>query len=140
MSISSYDASVLASQACRLRERLSGSPARPGFQRLLSRVESEEMASLSSQVSAEVLDAMRQLVDTVIRGMGGDVAIKDGYDILTEVPSGTLAQLCMWQLVVGYNLREMEAREELNKQLSAGEDDESPDSPSAGDGAGAGGK
>ncbi len=103
-------------------------------------LESEEMASLSSQVSAEVLDAMRQLVDTVIRGMGGDVAIKDGYDILTEVPSGTLAQLCMWQLVVGYNLREMEAREELNKQLSAGEDDESPDSPSAGDGAGAGGK
>jgi hypothetical protein len=48
MSISSYDASVLASQACRLRERLSGSPARPGFQRLLSRVESEETAILSS--------------------------------------------------------------------------------------------
>jgi len=103
-------------------------------------LESEEMASLSSQVSAEVLDAMRQLVDTVIRGMGGDVAIKEGYDILTEVPSGTLAQLCMWQLVVGYNLREMEAREELNKQLSAGEDDDSPESRSDDNGAGGAGK
>lgn len=85
-------------------------------------LESAEMASLSNNISADVLDAMRQLVDTVIRGMGGDVALKEGYDLLTEVPSGTLAQLCMWQLVVGYNLREMEAREELNKQLSAGED------------------
>ena len=36
--------------------------------------------------------------------------------------AGTLAQLCMWQLVVGYNLREMEAREELNMQLSAGDE------------------
>lgn len=97
-------------------------------------LESAEMASLSNNISADVLDAMRQLVDTVIRGMGGDVALKEGYDLLTEVPSGTLAQLCMWQLVVGYNLREMEAREELNKQLSAGEDSsEASEGPSADD-------
>ena len=30
----------------------------------------------------------------------------------------------MWQLVVGYNLREMEAREEFEKQLSATSEDE----------------
>ena len=75
---------------------------------------------------------------------------KEGVEILTEVPAGTLAQLCMWQLVVGqklrksplfmvtlvskytgpltiqnfssYNLREIEAREDFNKQLSAGDD------------------
>lgn len=77
-------------------------------------LEGQEMASLSNNISPDVLDAMRQLVDTVIRGMGGDVMF-EGAEIYTEVPAGTLAQLCMWQLVVGYNLRELEAREEFNK-------------------------
>ena len=40
-----------------------------------------------------------------------------GPDTLTEIPASVLAQLCMWQLVVGYNLREIEAREELRKSL-----------------------
>jgi hypothetical protein len=30
-----------------------------------------------------------------------------------------MAQLCMWQLAVGYNLRELEVREELKKNLSS---------------------
>ena len=76
---------------------------------------------------------MRQLVDTVIRGMGGDVALEAGYDVMTEVPSGTLAQLCMWQLVVGYNLREMEAREELNKQLTSEENSTESEGDVSGD-------
>jgi hypothetical protein len=32
------------------------------------------------------------------------VFFKEGVEILTEVPAGTLAQLCMWQLVVGQKL------------------------------------
>ena len=32
---------------------------------------------------------------------GKTVFFKEGVEILTEVPAGTLAQLCMWQLVVG---------------------------------------
>jgi hypothetical protein len=80
------------------------------------------MASLSNNISPDVLDAMRQLVDTVIRGMGGDIGLQ-GYDMMTEVPAGTLAQLCMWQLVVGYNLREMEAREQLNRSLGPADDE-----------------
>ena len=28
-----------------------------------------------------------------------------------------MAQLCMWQLVVGFNLREMEAREDMRKNF-----------------------
>jgi len=38
-------------------------------------------------------------------------------DVVTEVPSNVLAQLCMWQLVVGYNLREIEARDAFKEQL-----------------------
>jgi len=86
----------------------------------IQNLEGQEVAALSNNISPDVLDAMRQLVDTVIRGMGGDVLFKEGVEILTEVPAGTLAQLCMWQLVVGYNLREIEAREDFNKQLSPG--------------------
>jgi hypothetical protein len=63
--------------------------------------------------------------------MGGDIGF-EGMDALMEMPAGTLAQLCMWQLVVGYNLREMEAREEFEKQLSAASEDE-PNSEDAGD-------
>lgn len=44
-----------------------------------------------------------------------------GPDTLTEIPSSVLAQLCMWQLVVGYNLRSIEAREEMQKQLKGSE-------------------
>ena len=35
---------------------------------------------------------------------GKTVLFKEGVEILTEVPAGTLAQLCMWQLVVGQKL------------------------------------
>mmetsp|Transcript_6239 Transcript_6239/g.22172 ORF Transcript_6239/g.22172 Transcript_6239/m.22172 type:complete len:135 (+) Transcript_6239:742-1146(+) len=84
----------------------------------VQRLDNKEMQSLTSSVSPEVLDAMRKLVDTVIKGMGADPSLmNEGIEIITEVPASTLAQLCMWQLVVGYNLREMEAREELNKRL-----------------------
>jgi len=88
----------------------------------VQRLDNKEMQSLTSSVSPEVLDAMRKLVDTVIKGMGADPALmSQGIEIITEIPASTLAQLCMWQLVVGYNLREMEAREELNKRLPGAE-------------------
>lgn len=77
-------------------------------------MEASEMQSLTDSVSPQVLDAMKQLVDTVIKGMGSDAG---KMDEMTQVPASTLAQLCMWQLVVGYNLREMEARESIKNRL-----------------------
>eukprot|EP00293_Proteomonas_sulcata_P003071 CAMPEP_0184323716 /NCGR_PEP_ID=MMETSP1049-20130417/131697_1 /TAXON_ID=77928 /ORGANISM="Proteomonas sulcata, Strain CCMP704" /LENGTH=301 /DNA_ID=CAMNT_0026645289 /DNA_START=170 /DNA_END=1075 /DNA_ORIENTATION=- len=82
----------------------------------IQNLESSEMQSLTNSISQEVLDAMKQLVDSVIKGISGQ-ADGLGPDTMTEVPASTLAQLCMWQLVVGYNLRELEARESLKKQL-----------------------
>jgi hypothetical protein len=42
-----------------------------------------------------------------------------GPDTVTEQSGEALAQLCMWQLVVGYNLRELEVREELRMSMSS---------------------
>ena len=42
-----------------------------------------------------------------------------GPDTVTEQSGEALAQLCMWQLVVGYNLRELEVREEFRISLSS---------------------
>ena len=43
-----------------------------------------------------------------------------GPNTVTEQSGEALAQLCMWQLVVGYNLRTLEVREEMKKSLAAG--------------------
>lgn len=37
---------------------------------------------------------------------------------LTQQTGSGMAQLCMWQLVVGFNLREMEAREDMRKNFN----------------------
>jgi len=83
----------------------------------VQRLEEKDMQALTSNISPEVLESMKNLVDTVIQGMGGELAELMGPDTVTEIPASVLAQLCMWQLVVGYNLREIEAREDLKKQL-----------------------
>ncbi len=40
-----------------------------------------------------------------------------GPNTVTEQSGEALARLCMWQLVVGYNLREMEVREKLRASI-----------------------
>jgi len=86
----------------------------------VQKLDQEDMQSLTSEISPEVLESMKSLVDTVIQGMGGDLAPLMGPDTITEIPASVLAQLCMWQLVVGYNFRQIEAREDLKKQLPEG--------------------
>jgi hypothetical protein len=61
---------------------------------------------------------MKGLVNVVLSGItDGDGEI--GPDTVTEQTSESMAQLCMWQLVVGYNLRELEVREEMKNSLAA---------------------
>lgn len=40
-----------------------------------------------------------------------------GPNTVTEQSGEALARLCMWQLVVGYNLRQMEVREKLRASM-----------------------
>ena len=48
-------------------------------------------------------------------GSSGDIS-KIKPDTLTELGGDAMAQLCMLQLVVGYNLRDFEVREQLKNR------------------------
>lgn len=75
----------------------------------------QELQSLTNTMSQDVLVAMKGLVNAVISGIGeGQI----GPETVTEQSGEAMAQLCMWQLVIGYNLRTLEVREEMNKNWS----------------------
>jgi hypothetical protein len=79
----------------------------------------QELQSLTNTMSQDVLIAMKGLVNAVIAGIGeGQI----GPDTVTEQSSEAMAQLCMWQLALGYNLRTLEVREEMLKAISNGND------------------
>jgi len=75
----------------------------------------EQLKTLTSTLSEDVLVAMKALVNVVMSGIGEG---KIGPDTVTEQSGEAMAQLCMWQLVVGFNLRELEVREEMKASLA----------------------
>ena len=85
----------------------------------------QELQSLTNTMSQDVLVAMKGLVNAVLSGIGeGQI----GPSTVTEQSGEAMAQLCMWQLVIGYNLRTLEVREEMRSSLSAGNDTSDDDS------------
>ena len=82
----------------------------------------QELQSLTNTMSQDVLVAMKGLVNAVIAGIGdGQI----GPNTITEQSGEAMAQLCMWQLALGYNLRTLEVREEMRKSLASGSDSSS---------------
>ena len=81
----------------------------------------QELRSLTNTMSQDVLVSMKGLVNAVMAGIGDGLITPD---TVTEQSGEALAQLCMWQLVVGYNLRELEVREEMKKSLLQGSTDD----------------
>jgi hypothetical protein len=75
----------------------------------------QELKSLTNTMSQDVLVCMKGLVQAVLAGIGDG---KIGPDTVTEQSGEAMAQLCMWQLAVGYNLRELEVREEMKKSIT----------------------
>lgn len=74
----------------------------------------QQLTLLTNIISEDVLVAMKGLVNVVIAGIGeGQI----GPETVTEQSGEAMAQLCMWQLVVGYNMRELEVREEMKNNL-----------------------
>ena len=83
----------------------------------------------------EILKAMKGLVTAVLAGIGdeegdegtlGDGLMAGGApnkiraETVTEQSVEALAQFCTWQLVVGFNLRELEVREEFRASMEGG--------------------
>lgn len=94
-----------------------------------------ELQTLTNTMSQDVLIAMKGLVHAVLTGIGNnqnDISYDYsknkssqnqqqqtvvGPETLIEQSTEALAQLCMWQLVTGYNLRTLEVREEMMQSL-----------------------
>jgi len=77
-----------------------------------------DVKSLTEGISPEVVETMKMLVDFVLEGgdsgKGKDVP-KEEMEM--EIPGSALQQLALWQLVLGYKLREAEAKGEYLKLL-----------------------
>lgn len=88
----------------------------------------QQLRSLTNKISPEVLEAMKGLVNIVMAGIADSNDAPNqqpqqkqviGADTVTEQSGEAMAQLCLWQLVVGYNLRELEVREEIRNSLNS---------------------
>mmetsp|Transcript_7178 Transcript_7178/g.12078 ORF Transcript_7178/g.12078 Transcript_7178/m.12078 type:complete len:296 (-) Transcript_7178:442-1329(-) len=75
-------------------------------------LERQEAQQLTYSISQEVLDAMGHLVGSILR----DLDISQGEQV-TQAPTVKLRELLIWQLVSGYKLRELEARDELKDRF-----------------------
>ena len=76
----------------------------------------KELQTLTNTMSPEVMGAMKGLVNVVMSGIGEG---KIDKNTVTEQSGEAMSQLCMWQLVVGYNLRELEVRQEMKNALQS---------------------
>lgn len=78
-----------------------------------------DIQSLTKGISPDVVDAMKMLVDFVLDGgpSGRGKGRENDAELEMEVPGSALQQLALWQLVLGYKLREAEATGEYRKML-----------------------
>ena len=86
-----------------------------------------DMKSLTEGVSPEVVETMKKLVDFVLDGgqqrktaggqPQGPMSNEEKAKMEMEIPGSALQQLALWQLVLGYRLREAEAKREYLKLL-----------------------
>lgn len=84
-----------------------------------------DVKSLTQGISPEVVESMKMLIDFVLEGGpeagggGENYAKKRTMDKKKEMelPGSALQQLALWQLVIGYRLRETEATGEWRRML-----------------------
>ena len=84
----------------------------------IASLDPQQRSALTTNIAPATTEAMRELVDFMI---GGGPAGADGVQSEQEVTLSrdVLSQICMWQLVLGYRLREAEATGEAQKRLGA---------------------
>ena len=70
-----------------------------------------DLARLTSDMSEEVMESIQLLVDALMEKLGVESSGPMGEEIVIQQSVSVLAQLCMWQICVGYKLRELEALE-----------------------------
>jgi len=65
-----------------------------------------DLARLTSDMSDDVMESIQLLVEALMEKLGVET---EGPEVVIQQSVSVLAQLCMWQMVVGYKLRELEA-------------------------------
>ena len=78
-----------------------------------------DVQALTQGISPEIVDTMKLLVDYVLEGGESKkgAAAPNKAEMTMEVPSSALQQLALWQLILGYKLREAEAKGDYLKLL-----------------------
>jgi len=74
-----------------------------------------QLQLLSSSISDDVVTAMRQIVTYILRAPSGDGPLEKDTEVTMEQQK--LQQLCLYQLVLGYTLREAEATGEASEAV-----------------------
>lgn len=75
----------------------------------------DQLKLLTSGISEDVVTAMRQLVTYILRAPSGDGPL--GKEDEVTIEQQKLQQLCLYQLVLGYTLREAEAKGEAGESI-----------------------
>lgn len=117
----------LKKEAQSLRKELAalGEPAARAEQAIstsisayVSTLPEEQIQLLTNGITDEVVGAMRMLVDYILKG---GAPSGDGREVSTDeqvrIEQDKLQQLCLYQLVLGYRLREAEATGEAQQRL-----------------------
>ena len=77
-----------------------------------------DVESLTEGISPEIVQTMKMLVDFVLEGgessKGKNISKEE---VQMEIPGSALQQLALWQLILGYRLREAEAKGDYLKLL-----------------------
>lgn len=81
----------------------------------VSSLEEPQLQLLTTGISEDVVTAMRQIVTYILRAPTGDGPLDKDAEVTMEQQK--LQQLCLYQLVLGYTLRESEAKGEADEQL-----------------------
>lgn len=81
----------------------------------VSSLEEEQIKRLTSAISEDVVTAMRQIVTYILRAPSGDGPLEPEAAVTLEQQK--LQQLCLYQLVLGYTLREAEAKGEADEAV-----------------------
>ena len=74
-----------------------------------------DIKSLTEGIAPETVATMKLLINFVLEGGGKKKKMDPEQEM--ELPGSALQQLALWQLVLGYRLRENEAKGEYKKLL-----------------------
>ena len=118
----------LKAEAAKLKAELARSAAGGGgnaftsIGEYIASLDESQRELLTSTMTPDARDAAQELVKYVLSGTGGDVDDDGNAKTLAADQQVTLErrvldQICRWQIVVGYRLRELEASGEATKRL-----------------------